>query len=115
MPKNTCGSRFITTFNLPNFNDKVIQGNNRGIKNAGLPNITAKTKMYSGAVGMNFQEPTGAFTIGEVWATGASLGYAATPGPLYYAQFNANNSNAIYGSSDTVQPKACLCNMIVKY
>lgn len=87
----------------------------RGYLGENIPNIIAQTKMYSGAVGMNLVDPTGAFKIGASWATGWSLGYAATPGTLYYANFDASLSNNKYTSTNEVRPLTLRTNVIIKY
>ena len=108
-----------TTFNLPNLQNKFIQGTGTNVvgteMSAGLPNITGETKYLSSNV---------------LWASvssGAFKGYYADNniqitnvakdgnGYGYYFLFNASLSNPIYGNSNTVQPPAVVMNYIIKY
>lgn len=100
-----------TTFNLPNLIDKFPQGNTTvGLtKTAGLPNITGSIHICSdwgkrGTVSGAFSGSTGAGDRhGEGMSTGLNL------------NFNAQNSNSIYGNSTTVQPPAVTLLPIIKY
>ena len=116
-----------TTFNLPNLIDKFIQGSNTAgtVKAAGLPNITGT--QFLGC------QDTSAGTL----IFGASSGTGALSNPTYTAitnqkylgpsannaasshrntlNFNASNSNSIYGNSSTVQPPALTLKFIIKY
>ena len=86
-------------------------------KSAGLPNITGGSRTDSNyqvwAVDNTSSSPhqNGAFTQGNVsykGATGGSGGYR----PL---SFDASLSNAVYGNSDTVQPKSVTVMYFIKY
>lgn len=100
----------LTTFNLPNLQDKFIQGssgtNTVGTeKEAGLPNITGK--------------------VGALWGGGANGAFTPTyyddaggvnsGGARQIVTIDASRSNAIYGNSDTVQPPSIVMNYIIKY
>ena len=106
-----------TTFNLPNLQDKFVQGagtNAVGTEmSAGLPNITGD--FVPGSVPANHGKyATGAFygTSG----TGKENANSVTPTVQDYGfAFNASKSNSIYGNSDTVQPPAICMNYIIKY
>ncbi len=96
-----------TTFNLPNYTDKFLEGNETAgtIKTAGLPNITGKAGAYLTAT------EGGAIKI-------AKTGSPAVIGDGHvtrYFDFDASLSNSIYGNSDTVQPPAVTVRYIIKY
>ena len=106
-----------TTFNLPNLQDKFIEGAGTNavgtVKSAGLPNITGN--FVPGSVPASHGSyATGAFygTFGE----GKNIISSVTPTTRDYGYgFNASRSNSIYGNSDTVQPPAVCMNYIIKY
>ena len=106
-----------TTFNLPNLQDKFIQGagtNVVGTKmSAGLPNITGS--FVPGSVPSNHSAyATGAFQ--GIASTGRNVTDSVTStNPDYGYGFNASRSNSIYGNSNTVQPPAVVMNYIIKY
>lgn len=98
-----------TTFNLPDFRGRFIQGANGDLgeyKEAGLPNITGSftTIVPTGHMGY------GAFLSDK--GIGTSLP-AVQDG--WGFSFNASRSNAIYGNSNTVQPPAVALNVFIKY
>lgn len=105
-----------TTFNLPNLLDKFIQGSNTAgtAKSAGLPNITGYGKeviMCKDNYGFS-----GVFSstslIGDYWDTNAGGGYQ---GSRFRLDFNAANSNSIYGASNTVQPPSLTMKYYIHY
>lgn len=104
-----------TTFNLPNYTNRVAQGLGYGYLNAGLPEI-------SGTFNPSIRETiylqlTGAFYntgSNSMWYhEGGSWGGQSTMSPVY--GFKASNSNNIYGNSTTVQPQAVKTYWIIKY
>lgn len=104
-----------TTFNLPNLQDKFVQGagaNAVGTEmSAGLPNIEGEFGAQGSDVAISVG--TGAFRVSK-------NGYidSGTSGNDSYSvkqSFNASRSNSIYGNSDTVQPPAICMNYIIKY
>lgn len=109
----------LTTFNLPNLQDKFIQGssgtNTVGTeKEAGLPNIEAKwdsdyaySPYFEGTFEGAFYRGT---ESGQKTYNPNSLGTG-----IREFLFDASRSNAIYGNSDTVQPPAVVMNYIIKY
>ena len=106
-----------TTFNLPNLIDKFIQGSNTAgtEKTAGLPNITAQ---YNAIVTRNDSfSGTGAGSGSTKGSTTRQykLGESYTFNTNSILDFNANNSNNIYGNSATVQPPALTMRYIIKY
>ena len=100
-----------TTFNLPDYADRVAQGNGRGYLAAGLPNITGsfrgKNAFNDGPVSY-----TGAF--GAVYS-GSTTGASGAGSSPFYFDFDASRSSSIYGNSTTVQPKATKSYWIIKY
>jgi len=103
-----------TTFNLPNLADRFLQGSSTSgtVKDAGLPNITGSCTPASQKYNYTFTG-LGAFMD----APGAD----ALQPEHYVASgssnlgFDASQSNAIYGSSSTVQPPALTCLICIKY
>ena len=100
-----------TTFTLPNFNDRFIEGTTDTEKvgqylEAGAPNITGTSSkiLYLGQGLGN----SGAFSISD-YASGASSG----GGFAYKLSFNASQSNNVY-TALTVQPNSCYSLIIIK-
>lgn len=92
-----------TTFNLPNLSDnRFVEGSTTAgtAKSAGLPNITGKVgRVLPTELPISF---SGAFSAGE-----RLNGLQPAPSQeLYFVNFDASRSSAIYGNSDTVQPKS---------
>lgn len=105
-----------TTFNVPNLQDKFIEGASStnvlgSTKNAGLPNITgyfnADYLHHGGGVW------NGAFD-GFVQGHGSQLMGTGSGSSANAFHFDASKSNAIYGASTTVQPPAVCINYIIK-
>lgn len=96
-----------TTMVLPDYRNRVIQGGDTAaVLAAGLPNI--RGTMNDIPSGANNFSKTGAFTDSSQAETRWYLD-ANNSGQirfLFPLSFNAANSNAIYGSADTVQPPA---------
>lgn len=105
-----------TTFNLPNLNNNsFLEGSNTAgtVKSAGLPNIEGVMKGYAVKGEANF---TGSFV--DTWQ--GTTGIFQNPVGNYNIadtvfQFNASKSNAIYGNSETVQPKSVTVKFCIKY
>lgn len=90
--------------------DRVLQGSSSGHSanttiNAGLPNITGEVQVVRDA---QSDVANGAFYISSNTAKSARNSDAATF-PLL--GFSAQNSNSIYGNSNTVQPPAYIANI----
>lgn len=104
-----------TTFNLPNLQDKFIQGagtNAVGTEmSAGLPNITGEF----GAQGSTsfVSVGTGAFRVAQIGRIDGD--YSDQDNYSLKQSFDASRSNSIYGNSNTVQPPAICMNYIIKY
>lgn len=103
-----------TTFNLPNLTDKFIQGSNTAgtVKSAGLPNITgtfyANQNQY-----YTTDKGSGAFSRSKF--SDDPKGNSGHNMQVGKYDFNASNSNSIYGNSTTVQPPALTMRYIIKY
>ena len=107
----------ITTFNLPNLQDKFVQGSGTNVvgtkMSAGLPNITGTFNSATNYYQDKTVNGTGAFS-GSLedkvdGSPNGSTGVLAT-----YISMDASSSNAIYGNSNTVQPPAIVMNYIIK-
>ena len=101
-----------TTFNLPNLTDKFIQGSDTAgtVKSAGLPNIIGNV---CGFVNQSTNQTNGALEIAKDYNTNVSI----KGDQNWYVSLllDASKSNAIYGSSTTVQPPALTMWYIIKY
>lgn len=106
-----CQSEEEGFFYTPDFRDRVPQGANGNLGQlieAGLPNIegdfagdVTNSSSFNGA----FSKKSGSSVRGLAEASNSHTGII---------DFNASNSNNIYGNSDTVQPPANACNFIIK-
>lgn len=102
-----------TTFNLPDFRGRFIQGANGdlgSVKAAGLPNITG---VLFDQYGVNQGASSGAFTAKD--ARAASIAGGLLTNSAWNIDFDASDSNPIYGASETVQPPAIALNVFIKY
>lgn len=104
-----------TTFNVPDYRDKTIQGaraNLMAVLDAALPNATG---YFTGCdLGSDGTSPTsGAFSIASDSSVhnGGSVGYNTE---IYY-KMSLHDSNAIYKDSATVQAPAIAANIFIKY
>lgn len=105
-----------TTFNLPDLRNKFIQGSETAgeVKEAGLPNIkgTFSGILRAGADDADSPDWDGAMSKDKEYSAGNGGGNNR---PYYSAKFDASKSDAIYGSSDTVQPPALTMRYFIKY
>lgn len=103
-----------TTFALPNLTDRFIQGSMTAgtVKEAGLPNVDG-TLEISHAVTVS--ATTGAFTSTSEYKDKWGGTRDTSANNQYTITFNAKNSNAIYGASNTVQPPAVTMQYCIKY
>ena len=100
-----------TTFNLPDFRGRFIQGANGDLgkyKKAGLPNITGGGLQF-GSVRNNHSMYGALFNNSLNNVRGRGVDDACG------VDFNASRSNPIYGRSSTVQPPAVALNVFIKY
>lgn len=98
-----------TTFNLPDFRGRTIQGANANLKAvlaAGLPNFPGFTGALSADSAINGPFYKGGNIYGF---TGSS--YATGLGTF----FDPSRVSSIYGASTTVQPPAIATNIFIKY
>lgn len=97
-----------TTFVLPDCRNRVLWGaSSFGYINAGLPDITGAF----GADDLNLNVLEGAFYNGGGSYSTGSQGRENAP----KIAFKASRSNAIYGSSTTVQPPAIKCRVKTRF
>lgn len=104
-----------TTFNLPDFRNRVFWGadTNLGtVLSAGLPNITGNFWAYT--VGWSNASGDGAF-YGNGAASGVAGNRGGEGGTACRWGYNAARSSSIYGKSATVQPPAITANIFIKY
>ncbi len=104
-----------TYFDLPDMTGRVWQGcssyNDVLVAlSAGLPNITGTTTWFFG----NSGQGTASGAFGQTNSQNTNLGGAYTTLAGVQNTFNASASNAIFGASSTVQPKARQALMIIK-
>lgn len=102
------------TLKIPNAMGRVLQGEDAlATKTAGLPNITGYSALggYTGKIDKSW----GAMKK-KVLAQNSGFTFYGTPDTdVSTLFFDASGSNAIYGSSDTVQPPACCMIAQIKY
>lgn len=89
-----------TLFGAGTLNDITYNANTT--INAGLPNINGEIQL---AEQSGYGSGTGAFSL-STWSDSNSGGFYSNFPTKRSFIFNASNSNAIYGNSDTVQPNA---------
>lgn len=101
-----------TTFNVPNFINRVLQGGSSvGRREAGLPNIMGNAGIM---IVSNDYYSTGAFL--PTPHSGTTTGGPGGSGNRWtQLLFDASNSNKIYGASETVQPSAIILIPQIKY
>ena len=111
-----CQSENVGMFKVPDLQGRFLQGANGNLGNmieAGLPNITGEIQCIRYL--NNNKNATGVFksstendsNVQNFWADVKN----SDTGIL---NFNANNSNTIYGKSNTVQPPAISVNYIIR-
>ena len=109
----------ITTFNLPNLQDRFVQGagaNTVGTKkSAGLPNITGSFSITGNENSGAWGDGTGAFGTVSSDSNKFFKSEVSTGTSIKNYIFNASKTNSIYGKSTTVQPPAIVMNYIIKY
>lgn len=101
-----------TTFTLPNLIDRFLEGSSAAGKyySAGLPNITGYSNWNQNGKDYLFD---GAFKS-STYMAGANVSSGSATG-VWKLNFDASDSNDIYGSSSTVQPAALNCKFCIKY
>lgn len=107
--KGFCGFYVINetnkTVRLPYYGNAFIQGSDGSTvdKSAGLPNITGRSQAQDGYIRTS-QTASGA--IGPLISVKGSSRTGDGGNTAAYFTFDASKSNAIYGASNTVQPKS---------
>lgn len=101
-----------TTFTLPNLIDRFLEGSSAAgsYKAAGLPNITGYSNWNQNGKDYDFD---GAFKS-STHRTGANVSSGNATG-VWKLNFDASDSNNIYGNSLTVQPAALTTKFLIKY
>lgn len=100
-----------TTMVLPNWVGRMAQyaDSAGGTMAAGLPDITGSLNVDQDNIGMS---TSGAFSV----TTGSGWAHVGSKAPgINKISFDAQNSNAIYGASETVQPPAINVLPVLRY
>ena len=112
-----CQSNTDGMFKVPDLTDRFLQGANGNlgtVKEAGLPNITGSFSIRSNYYTPDEQKD-GALSVRTVTSVS---GYGSIPADGNMSpcniEFNATDSNPIYGKSDTVQPPSISVNYIIR-
>ena len=96
---------------LPNYSGRhplgAVTDINQSVE-AGLPNLTGTVAMHAGYIG----PCTGVFSRGSVNKWYGDNVHETVPASF---DFNASNSNTIYGNSDTVTPPSVRCAFLIKH
>ena len=103
-----------TTFKVPDFRGRTIQGANANLMavlSAGLPNVTGTLGSIIGSVGGS-PASTVSGVFAQVWS--GTL-YNAGGGNISAVDISLARGNSIYGASTTVQPPAIATNIFIKY
>jgi hypothetical protein len=118
-----------TTFNVPDYNtaQRFAQGSTVAgtVKQAGLPNIegsvgpsssTSTSDQILSDAGLADTVSDGALSFGVSGRSVKGMAEASSTSKAYVdmLNFNASDSNPIYGASDTVQPKSLTVRFIIK-
>lgn len=106
----TYGGDGLTSFKLPDFRGRWMQGNDTAgrVLGAGLPNITGT---FSGSASGTYAA-NGALSLQVAWGKG----WGDANGNNYFQlTFDASRSNPIYGASGTVQPPSLTVRYCIKY
>ena len=103
-----------TTFNVPDFRGRTLQGANANLKAvlaAGLPNAIGQftTVQY-----VSPYDLSGAFSRVAISGSVVSVGGSLSQGQLG-TKLDLSGYNSIYGASTTVQPPAIAVNIFIKY
>ena len=101
-----------TTFKVPDFRGRTIQGANANLMavlSAGLPNATGT---IGSVVGVDGDYATYSGVFGTLRAKSSYQGGGGYTAKL---DFNLSRASAIYGASTTVQPPAIAANIFIKY
>lgn len=102
--------------NVPDFRNRTLWGDTspRAVKSAGLPNITGYMSLTAAeGIGFVSNSHSGALTPTDSYRTQI---FDPWGGQTCYhgINFNAANSNSIYGGSSTVQPPALTTRFLIR-
>ena len=104
-----------SSFNLPDFTDRVIQGGTIGsYKSAGVPNITGAITCFRSTYSA-WTGQTGAIGHSEYNSTGYNYSVAPDNQKHNTLDIDASRCSSVYGNSTTVQPPALCVNICIKY
>lgn len=108
-----------TTFALPDYRGRVLQGADDSHAAgtyiaAGLPNITGRVGHF-GYKAWNETGENGAFKYTRQQLVGTFESGGNEDIYQFIEDFNATNSNSLYGGSSTVQPAAGSIQYLIKY
>ena len=108
-----------TTFKLPDFRDRVLQGASAShaagtYVEAGLPNITGSRVMQHDCLGIEWQGALASTFIDTSVKLFQIASASIVDGKWIYS-FDASRSNALYSASSTVQPAAGVVQYLIKY
>jgi hypothetical protein len=110
------GSEPTGYFSIPSYktDGHFLQGGiiSGEVKEAGLPNIVGTAAVVNRGTGYFGTGCLSLKDVGQVYAT--SL-FTVPSARQYIMELDASHSNAIYGSSDTVQPPATTVIFLIKY
>lgn len=106
------GGDGVTTFAVPNLNEKFLKGSNIAGKseNAGLPNITAGANLYTWRDGIT----SGALSSGIINSNVLTVGNTVDYNYVGFT-LDASRSSSIYGKSETVTPENISVLYCIKY
>lgn len=104
-----------TTFTLPNYVGRTIQGASTGtvgtVLRAGLPNFSGKFWAYT----VGWSDASGAGPFYNMGAAGTAGNRGGEGGSACTWGFNPARVSSVYGNSTTVQPPAITANVFIKY
>ena len=108
-----------STFNLPDLNNRFLEGNGSGYIEAGLPNITGQFTSWRGVNVTDLGSYCG-ITSGAFWRTTGTQSRVIndtvlTSNGTGALNFDASRSSSIYSNSTTVQPPTCKCYFCIKF
>ena len=112
------GAADETHFNLPNLHHRFIEGTTTlsevgSYVEAGLPNIAGG---FTSNDRKDYETPQNAFGLG--WTSEFRLADGGDAGPQFredWITFNASRSSALYGVSETNQPKSLRGYFLIRY
>ena len=96
-----------TTFVLPDYRARVIQGGDlTAVVAPGVPNITGKAWSFCGTAGNGLDAAEGAFFLSHQSTSDVAGGQTGSASAYDAININAAACNSIFGKSNTVQPPA---------